>query len=625
MDTLARFRPWRSLPWLAALVLLCTAQLALAQQPAAPEADPPGRVGYLSYRQGSVVFAPEGEEEWVELPQNRPLTTGDRLWTDRGARAEVHLGAATLHVDGESHLGVSALDERSAQFILMQGSVNARVRDLLAGENFEVDTPHLALRAMQPGDYRVDVDPAGGHTRVVVHSGLATVYGEGGQAVNLAAGQQASFAGRMLAQVQSPPLRQDDFAQWAAERNRAEDQSISARHLPRGVVGYPQLDAHGSWSQDPTHGTVWYPNVTVQDWAPYRHGRWTWIDPWGWTWVDDAPWGFAPFHYGRWATIGHRWAWVPGRMAPRPVYSPGLVVFMGGNGVDLGVGSGPSVGWYPLAPGEAWYPTYRATPRYLGFVNFSINLGRYPRGYDNHFHRRHYHAVTVVREDDFRRGRHIPDHWRRVQPSGFDRARIGVAPGRPDFRDRRGERDNRFVAPRLQAPAPQFERGPFRRDQYVRPAQQWEDRRPQGRDNPVRERDRRDADRNDRNDRDRRDWNRGDADRDRAVREQAQAQREQQQLQRDAERRAREQIREARPQREREERAAPIRPAQRAEREERREQRVEKREERVERREQRAERRGDRAAERPDRGRGGNDRGGRGPRDDDGPGRGGRN
>ncbi|QJW85658.1 hypothetical protein HK414_27815 [Ramlibacter terrae] len=45
-------------------------------------------------------------------------------------------------MDGESHVGVSALDDRNAQFIVMQGSVNARVRDLQPGENFEVDTPH---------------------------------------------------------------------------------------------------------------------------------------------------------------------------------------------------------------------------------------------------------------------------------------------------------------------------------------------------------------------------------------------------------------------------------------------------------------------------------------------------
>ena len=138
-------RFWRSLPWLAALLLLWTASSVFAQQ----EADPPGRVANLSYRQGGVVFAPAGEEEWAELPQNRPLTSGDRLWTDNGARAELQLGAATLHVNGESHVGVGTLDDRGAQFIILQGSVNARVRELAQGENFEIDTPNLALRASQ--------------------------------------------------------------------------------------------------------------------------------------------------------------------------------------------------------------------------------------------------------------------------------------------------------------------------------------------------------------------------------------------------------------------------------------------------------------------------------------------
>lgn len=526
MDTPARLLSWRRLPWLAAFVLLCSAQLALAQQPAA-EADPPERVGHVSYRQGNVVFAPEGDEEWVELPQNRPLTAGDRLWSDRGARAEVHLGSATLHVDGESHVGVSALDAGNAQFILMQGTVNARVRELVPGENFEVDTPHLAFRATQPGDYRVEVDPAG-HTRVVVHSGRGTVFGEGGQSVTLGAGQQGAFGGRFLAPAQAQAWRGDDFSQWAAARNRAEDQSVSARYVPRGVVGYQQLDAHGTWGQDAEHGAVWYPNVQAQDWAPYRHGRWTWVDPWGWTWVDDAPWGFAPFHYGRWATIGNRWAWVPGRLAPRPVYSPGLVVFMGGNGVDLGVGAGPSVGWYPLAPGEAWWPTYRASPRYVGGLNFAINLGRYPRNYENHHHRRHFHGVTVVREDDFRRGRHIRDHWRNGQQGNFNRGRMGFVPDRPDFRDRRGDRDVRVLPPRLQAPAPRVERR-FDRDQYVRPAQgeprRFQDRdgdrrdnwRPGDRERAERERERAEREREraerERADRGRPDWNRGDRDR----------------------------------------------------------------------------------------------------------------
>jgi hypothetical protein len=487
MQAIFTSRSWRPFPWLAALLLSVTASLALAQQ----EVDPPGRVAALSHAEGSVVFAPQGEEDWTELPRNRPLTSGDRVWTDNGARAELQMGSATLHLDSESHLGLNALDDRSAQFILMQGTVNARVRDLGAGENFEIDTPNLAFRASQPGDYRIDVDGNGRQTRVVVNSGMATVYGEGGQSVNLGAGQHASFAGRFLAQVQDAPQRGDAFARWADQRNRAEDQSVAARYVPRGVVGYSQLDPYGSWSQDPALGAVWYPATTVPDWAPYRYGQWTYVQPWGWTWVDDAPWGFAPFHYGRWSMIGSRWAWVPGRLAARPVYSPALVVFLGGgNGATLSVSSGPGVGWYPLAPGEPWYPAFRSSPRYLDFANFNIDLRRYPRNYDNYQYRRHPSAVTAVRVDDFRSGRPVRDRWQPLQPGVIGQAQIGVAPARPD----RGS-FRQAQSPRLQAAPPSAAQAQL-------PSRFWSDRTREARDN----RDTRDnQDRDDRRDgRDRR-------------------------------------------------------------------------------------------------------------------------
>jgi hypothetical protein len=407
-------------------------------------------VANLSYRQGGVVFAPQDEDEWTELPPNQPLTRGDRIWTDRGARAELQLGAATLHVDGESHLGLSDLDERSAQFILQQGSVNLRVRELVQGENVEIDTPNLAFRALQPGDYRIDVDPRSGQTHVTVQSGQASLFGEGGESIQLGAGQQANFAGRGLAQVAGPEFRLDDFGLWVAERNRQEDRSVSAQYVPRGVVGYPQLDQYGNWAQDPGYGAVWYPSVTIADWAPYRYGHWSWVAPWGWTWVDDAPWGFAPFHYGRWTMIGRRWAWVPGRLAARPVYSPALVVFLGGGGTRLAVSSGPGVGWYPLAPGEAWWPVFRTSPRYVSYANFNINLGGQPRHFQNHFWRTRPFAVTAVAEEDFRRGRPVYRHWQPLAPQSLGNAQINVVPVRPELRHRGEPR----AAPRLQAAPP---------------------------------------------------------------------------------------------------------------------------------------------------------------------------
>ena len=44
--------------------------------------------------------------------------------------------------------------------------------------------------------------------------------------------------------------------------------------------------------------------------------------------IDEQPWGFAPYHYGRWAHAGNRWVWVPPQRDVRPVYAPALVAFV---------------------------------------------------------------------------------------------------------------------------------------------------------------------------------------------------------------------------------------------------------------------------------------------------------
>jgi non-ribosomal peptide synthetase component F len=72
------------------------------------------------------------------------------------------------------------------------------------------------------------------------------------------------------------------------------------------------------------------------------------------------PWGFATSHYGRWARIDDRWAWVAGARNEHPVYAPALVAFLGTAGVGISYpdGHGPAVAWFPLAPGEIYWPSY---------------------------------------------------------------------------------------------------------------------------------------------------------------------------------------------------------------------------------------------------------------------------
>lgn len=339
----------------------------------AASADPPARVARLAYAAGAVSFSPAGDSDWVQATVNRPLTNGDRLWVDAAARAEIQAGGAVIRMDARTSVSVLNLDDRITQLQLTQGILNVRVRRIAPNQVFEVDTPNLAVTLRQSGDYRIAVDADSNATDVIVRRGQAEVLGEGAGYL-IDAHQPYRFRGNDLREyefLEAPRL--DEFDRWAAERDRAFDNSVTARYVSRDVVGYQELDANGNWHVDATYGNVWIPSRVAIGWAPYRDGHWAWINPWGWTWIDDAPWGFAVSHYGRWANLGKRWAWVPGPMRSTAYYAPALVVFVGGDNFRLAISSGNvgGVAWFPLAPREVYRPSYVASRGYFENLNRS--------------------------------------------------------------------------------------------------------------------------------------------------------------------------------------------------------------------------------------------------------------
>jgi hypothetical protein len=343
--------------------------------------DPPGRVARIRYVQGSVSFEPAGTQDWVPAITNRPVTLGDQLWVDANSRAELDLGSSIVRIGQNTGMSFLNLDDNAVQIQLTQGDLDIRVRRLRQNTVFEVDTPNQAFSVYQPGTYRVEASQDGNSTMVTVRQGQGQVTGAG-QAYTLDTGQAGSFTGdgtNSLVGQLTDPGSPDDFDRWAQSRDAAYDRSVSARYVSPDMVGYEDLDNNGSWSSDPTYGSVWYPNSVPAGWAPYRDGHWAWISPWGWTWVDDQPWGYAPFHYGRWAYMRNRWGWVPGPVQAEPVYAPALVAFIGGAGFGISIsagggGYGPGggdVGWFPLGPREVYVPSYYATPQYVQRVNTS--------------------------------------------------------------------------------------------------------------------------------------------------------------------------------------------------------------------------------------------------------------
>ena len=84
-------------------VLLCSAMATPAW------ADPPGRVGRLGDLSGQVWLYSPDTGEWIGAVRNQPVSTGDRLATERDGRVELQLGSTTLRLDSNSEIEVTAL------------------------------------------------------------------------------------------------------------------------------------------------------------------------------------------------------------------------------------------------------------------------------------------------------------------------------------------------------------------------------------------------------------------------------------------------------------------------------------------------------------------------------------
>ena len=330
------------------------------------QSDPPGRAARLSDAEGSVSLQPAGVQEWTAAPLNRPLTTGDRLWSDQDARAEVDIGSAVVRMGSNTGIAFFNLDDRTAQIELTAGTLIVGVRELQEGQRDEVDTPNLAVSLLQPGTYRIEVNEAGDTTLVKVSEGSAQVEG-GGQNLTIGMQQMARFTGTqaLMYDVATLPAP-DDFDAWSAARERGLIGSPSRAYVADAIPGVQDLDANGTWQNTSEYGPVWMPSVALAGWAPYRLGYWAWIAPWGYTWIDAAAWGYAPFHYGRWALWNNGWCWVPGPRHVRPVYAPALVGW-----VDGGASRGPRVGWFPLGPREVYVPGAPVSGAYVRNVNLT--------------------------------------------------------------------------------------------------------------------------------------------------------------------------------------------------------------------------------------------------------------
>jgi FecR protein len=399
-----------------------------------PTADPPARVGRVSFLGGSVSLYPTGAADWAPASLNYPLTTDDALWSDTDARAEVHLGSSAIRIASQTSLVFGEVSDTVTQVRLDQGSIDVHVRYLNDNEVYEIDTPAGAVSLYDQGHYRIDVTADGRRTTVTVRDGSAHIT-VGDRDFPVAAGRSATLIGDNRPPVLGAAIAGDDWEQWADDRDHREDAAQSTQYVSRDMVGYEDLDQYGTWQVDASYGPVWSPRNVPAGWAPYRFGHWESVQPWGWTWIDDAPWGFAPFHYGRWVSVRGRWGWIPGETRVRPVYAPALVAFVGGSnwGVSASFGGG-AVGWVPLGPGEAYVPSYHASPRYVREINITnvnttrVDVNRIDINQVRYANRDMPGGMTAVPRDAFERSRPVATAAVAVRPADIATARPSAVP-----------------------------------------------------------------------------------------------------------------------------------------------------------------------------------------------------
>lgn len=344
----------------------------------AQDDDPPAVAARIAYLSGNVSLEAQGAQDWSVAPLNYPMVSGDRIYTDEGARVAIQCGATDIRAWGGTDVTLTNLTEQYEQIGIAQGSIRVRVYAIDPDNTIEVDTPSGAVIIQNPGDYRINVYPDQQASLVQVNSGTVQIAGPGvNQEVDQGEAVQLYGTNPVEVGVVDMP-GYDALDSWSMSRDRHIMGSVSARYVSHWVPGYDDLDDYGDWTPASDYGPIWFPRSMPSGWQPYTAGHWAYVAPWGYTWVDDASWGYAPFHYGRWVQWQGRWGWVPGPPVVRPVYAPAFVAFVGGGpGVSMGVsfGGGGVAAWFPLGVAEPFVPWYHCSPRYVRTVNVTnVNI-----------------------------------------------------------------------------------------------------------------------------------------------------------------------------------------------------------------------------------------------------------
>ena len=321
------------------------------------------------------------------------------LRTGTAARAVLRFGADLMAVAGGTEADIVRLDDAGTTIALRRGRLGVRLsaktnwqRETTRGD-VEITIPSGTLRLSAPGEYDIVAgegkSPArlavlagearfsGRRARYVVASGSAALL-TGARSGHDAAGHDGSgsaeadpFVAWWRAQKRDPSMRRC-FAMSPprSPATRCSTSTAPGRASPvsarsgfrrtcratgcRSATGTGAGSARGDGPGSTTGPGASRPRITAAgpiSAAPTAEaGRWGWVP------------GRAP-----WQTPGER----PGNDGDTPGFMPAAVAFLGTAGVGLSYPDAfsPAVAWFPLAPGEVYWPSFTDDPEAIRHLN----------------------------------------------------------------------------------------------------------------------------------------------------------------------------------------------------------------------------------------------------------------
>ena len=335
--------------WMAAALLAPVA--AGAQQPAQEQGPgQPTRAIRLSYVDGDVQLAENGQVTAQHAVANTPLLQGTTITTGDSGRAEMQFedgsvarlapnSALTLKVlAGEGADGSAEMDlARGLAYFELQGAGEAGQMSVRFGDSKVTASGFTVLRVSDdtpPGELAVFA----GNAALDRGNGVLTLNLHAGENVDLSASDEANYK-------LSESIPPDSWDTWNTDRDQEMAAEAQQSTAPADVGANPSnpawndLDANGTWYDVPDQGYVWSPYEAANPgWDPYGNGNWVFTIGYGYTWASAYPWGYLPYSCGAWNYFnGFGWGWAPGFGGCTPWWGVGYY-------------GGPMIGMHPL-----WY------------------------------------------------------------------------------------------------------------------------------------------------------------------------------------------------------------------------------------------------------------------------------